>query len=92
MGLWQKRGSRRELSSGHDWGSGYPSDSVTISYLKKSSDYIFGYPNTVRFSWSTALSKVNELCAPVIYADEPKGRDAQQKLFSIKYLTPSLLF
>jgi ribonuclease H2 subunit A len=36
-----------------DLGSGYPGDPKTIEWLQKNWDVVFGYPNIVRFSWST---------------------------------------
>ena len=37
-----------------DYGSGYPSDPKTQSFLKKVFDPLFGFPTFVRFSWSTS--------------------------------------
>jgi len=36
------------------WGSGYPADPVTKAFLRKNIDPVFGFPNIVRNSWSTA--------------------------------------
>ncbi|KAJ3268624.1 Ribonuclease H2 subunit A [Terramyces sp. JEL0728] len=36
-----------------NFGSGYPSDPNTKQWLVDHLDPVFGYPNTVRFSWST---------------------------------------
>ncbi|KAF2016632.1 ribonuclease HI large subunit [Aaosphaeria arxii CBS 175.79] len=36
------------------WGSGYPSDPRTSSWLKQNIDPVFGWGNECRFSWSTA--------------------------------------
>jgi ribonuclease H2 subunit A len=36
------------------WGSGYPGDEVTKRFLRKNIDPVFGFPNIVRDSWSTA--------------------------------------
>uniref|UniRef100_A0A3P8VPY9 Ribonuclease n=1 Tax=Cynoglossus semilaevis TaxID=244447 RepID=A0A3P8VPY9_CYNSE len=37
-----------------DYGSGYPNDPKTKAWLLKYLDPVFGYPQFVRFSWSTA--------------------------------------
>ncbi|KAF1923774.1 uncharacterized protein M421DRAFT_74306 [Didymella exigua CBS 183.55] len=36
------------------WGSGYPSDARTTSWLKANMDPVFGWGNECRFSWGTA--------------------------------------
>lgn len=36
------------------WGSGYPSDARTSTWLKRSIDPVFGWGNECRFSWATA--------------------------------------
>ncbi|OQR66109.1 ribonuclease H2 subunit A-like [Tropilaelaps mercedesae] len=35
-------------------GSGYPGDTMSINFLRKSCDPIFGFPSIARFSWLTA--------------------------------------
>lgn len=34
------------------WGSGYPSDPKTVSWLAANTDPVFGFGNVVRFSWA----------------------------------------
>lgn len=36
------------------WGSGYPSDARTVTWLKQNIDPVFGWGNECRFSWGTA--------------------------------------
>ncbi|RHZ64331.1 hypothetical protein CDV55_104174 [Aspergillus turcosus] len=36
------------------WGSGYPSDSKCVSWLRSHMDPVFGWGNECRFSWGTA--------------------------------------
>jgi ribonuclease H2 subunit A len=36
-----------------EYGSGYPGDDVCVQWLHRAKQPIFGYPDLVRFSWST---------------------------------------
>jgi ribonuclease H2 subunit A len=36
------------------WGSGYPSDSKCVNWLRQNMDSVFGWGNECRFSWGTA--------------------------------------
>lgn len=47
------------------WGSGYPSDSRTTTWLKQNMDPVFGWGNECRFSWSTAKELLEGKTAPV---------------------------
>ncbi|KAK7797152.1 hypothetical protein U0070_020291 [Myodes glareolus] len=49
---WQFVESLQDLDS--DYGSGYPNDPKTKAWLRKHVDPVFGFPQFVRFSWSTA--------------------------------------
>lgn len=40
-------------STAESWGSGYPSDSKCVNWLKRDMDPIFGWGNECRFSWGT---------------------------------------
>lgn len=42
-----------ESDSPEGWGSGYPSDSKCVGWLRRSMDPIFGWGNECRFSWGT---------------------------------------
>ncbi|KAL5046963.1 hypothetical protein BDW71DRAFT_206788 [Aspergillus fruticulosus] len=39
---------------GGGWGSGYPSDSKCVGWLRSNMDPVFGWGNECRFSWGTA--------------------------------------
>jgi ribonuclease H2 subunit A len=41
-------------ANGISWGSGYPSDQRTTTWLKQNKDPVFGWGNECRFSWGTA--------------------------------------
>ncbi|KAJ5482443.1 Ribonuclease H2subunit A [Penicillium sp. IBT 31633x] len=40
-------------SAPETWGSGYPSDSKCVNWLRRSMDPVFGWGNECRFSWGT---------------------------------------
>ncbi|KAJ5584114.1 uncharacterized protein N7459_003914 [Penicillium hispanicum] len=43
------------ISTPHEgWGSGYPSDSKCVGWLRQNMDPVFGWGNECRFSWGTA--------------------------------------
>uniref|UniRef100_A0A6G3MHY7 Ribonuclease n=1 Tax=Henneguya salminicola TaxID=69463 RepID=A0A6G3MHY7_HENSL len=43
----------KENISDRNYGSGYTSDKITINWLNENIDSIYGFPNIVRFNWST---------------------------------------
>jgi ribonuclease H2 subunit A len=47
------------------WGSGYPGDARTSSWLKQSMDPVFGWGNECRFSWGTAKELLEGKKPPV---------------------------
>ncbi|CAM9801011.1 ribonuclease H2 subunit A [Lampetra fluviatilis] len=56
-----------------DVGSGYPNDPKTKSWLRSYCDPVFGFPQLVRFSWSTATTLLQELATPVTWDDDEDG-------------------
>jgi len=62
-----------------DFGSGYPNDPVTKAFLTKNIDHVFGYPQLVRFSWSTAGKFLQEHCAVVEWSDEEEDQSGASK-------------
>ena len=52
------------------YGSGYPSDPDTKSFLANNIDSVFGFPQFVRFSWSTAANILDEKAVPVHWDDD----------------------
>ncbi|EAW07978.1 ribonuclease H2 catalytic subunit RNH201 [Aspergillus clavatus NRRL 1] len=49
----------QQLETSHEmatdsWGSGYPSDSKCVNWLRKHMDPVFGWGNECRFSWGTS--------------------------------------
>ncbi|XP_065826592.1 ribonuclease H2 subunit A-like [Oscarella lobularis] len=61
--------------SDDDFGSGYPSDPKTKSWLSKSTDPVFGFPQLVRFSWSTCEKIMERNCVPVHWDDDDDEAD-----------------
>ncbi|XP_041960362.1 ribonuclease H2 subunit A isoform X1 [Alosa sapidissima] len=53
-----------------DYGSGYPGDPKTKSWLLKYLDPLFGFPQFVRFSWSTAQTLLDSNAVPVHWDDD----------------------
>ncbi|CDI80981.1 ribonuclease hi large subunit, putative [Eimeria acervulina] len=52
-----EEGSEEEAATAEKetvYGSGYPGDSLTISFMKQHMDLVFGFPSIVRWSWQTA--------------------------------------
>ncbi|KAF7625891.1 hypothetical protein AFLA_002736 [Aspergillus flavus NRRL3357] len=43
-----------QATSTESWGSGYPSDSKCVGWLRRNMDPIFGWGNECRFSWGTS--------------------------------------
>jgi ribonuclease H2 subunit A len=43
-----------------DFGSGYPSDPITKKWLYTHADPIIGFPDIVRFSWSSTTNVLEE--------------------------------
>ena len=55
--------------------SGYPSDVRTKDWLRANVDPVFGYPNLIRFSWSTVRNDIDHVSAL------PQGQSGGSKLF-----------
>lgn len=53
----------------HEFGSGYPSDEKTITWLKSVLDPVFGFPLITRFSWGTAEKLLESHGTPVFWPE-----------------------
>eukprot|EP00041_Stephanoeca_diplocostata_P022570 m.540244 g.540244 ORF g.540244 m.540244 type:complete len:352 (-) comp22096_c0_seq3:1371-2426(-) len=79
---WQLR---ERVKSSKEFGSGYPGDPVTVEWLQKHGDNVFGFPGCVRFSWSTARKLMEEKCAHVTWeSDEEEDTPSVMSFFSAK--------
>nr|XP_023647612.1 ribonuclease H2 subunit A [Paramormyrops kingsleyae] len=75
---WQFREDLADVDT--DYGSGYPNDPKTKSWLQKHLDPVFGYPQFVRFSWSTVQTLLDSKAVPVHWDDEEEdGEKAATK-------------
>lgn len=54
-----------------EYGSGYPNDPKTKAWLRKHVEPVFGFPQFVRFSWSTAQSLLEKEADGVLWEDSP---------------------
>ncbi|XP_069024183.1 ribonuclease H2 subunit A isoform X2 [Embiotoca jacksoni] len=64
-----------------DYGSGYPNDPKTKAWLLNCLDPVFGYPQFVRFSWSTAQTLMDSKAVTVHWDDDDEecGEKAAQR-------------
>ena len=74
MEQWQCREDVAVPESG--FGSGYPGDDKTKKFLHACIDPVFGYPQLVRFSWSTA-SKILDDKACVMHWEDDDDDDEE---------------
>ena len=66
------------------WGSGYPSDARTSTWMKSNMDPVFGWGLECRFSWSTAKDLVEANTAPckVDWPEDDPSANEMMKLTS----------
>ena len=75
-----ERESEESKAVAHGWGSGYPSDAKTVTWLKENMDSLFGWGNECRFSWATVKDMlesgegVRKVDWPVVNDDEQAMR------------------
>ena len=73
---WQFVENLQDLDS--DYGSGYPNDPKTKAWLRKHVDPVFGFPQFVRFSWSTAQAILEKEAEDVIWEDSEAEEDPER--------------
>ncbi|XP_014205574.1 ribonuclease H2 subunit A [Copidosoma floridanum] len=75
---WQFKDTDNESS----YGSGYPNDPLTKTWLADNVDEIFGFPQLVRFSWSTAEKILSSKAVEVEWEDpEEDGSSTDTKIY-----------
>uniref|UniRef100_A0A8C6MVU4 Ribonuclease n=1 Tax=Mus spicilegus TaxID=10103 RepID=A0A8C6MVU4_MUSSI len=73
---WQFVENLQDLDS--DYGSGYPNDPKTKAWLRKHVDPVFGFPQFVRFSWSTAQAILEKEAEDVTWEDSEAEEDPER--------------
>lgn len=61
----------------NSFGSGYPGDPATKKFLAGNIDPVFGFPDFVRFSWSTAALILEREAAAVSWEDDDDDQNSQ---------------
>ena len=65
------------------YGSGYPADPNTKSFLANNMDYVFGFPQFVRFSWSTASLILEKDAAPIKWDDDDEDENVDKNTVAL---------
>lgn len=66
-----------------EFGSGYPGDPECVKWLEKSQEKVFGYPDIVRFSWSTTREiLVKHKAVPVAWECEEEDNGGSAEITS----------
>ena len=68
------------------WGSGYPSDSRCVSWLKSAIDPVWGFGNECRFSWGTIKDLLEQKSGSARRTDWPDDADDENTRIS-QYFT-----
>jgi ribonuclease H2 subunit A len=68
--------SHHEMTGDADFGSGYPSDERTKAWMTRHLQPVFGYPELVRFSWSTTKELLKSDGVPCRWLCEDEEDDA----------------
>ncbi|CAH1782497.1 unnamed protein product, partial [Owenia fusiformis] len=66
-----------------NFGSGYPGDPNTKNFMKEQLDPVFGFPQLVRFGWSTAYNVIDEKCVSVCWEDDEDEEEKAKRPRSV---------
>lgn len=80
---WQFREGENETA----YGSGYPNDPATKKWLTANVDQVFGFPQLVRFSWSTAEKILESNAVQVDWEEIPDGEETPTAQKISKFFT-----
>lgn len=88
---WQFKDAKNEENdeSTSNYGSGYPNDPMTKTWLANNVDEIFGFPQLVRFSWSTAEKILESKAITVEWEDPEEDDDAGSNSKIYNFFSPS---
>ncbi|XP_039283157.1 ribonuclease H2 subunit A [Nilaparvata lugens] len=83
LSVWKFR-EGIDLPEGTNWGSGYPNDPETKKFLINNIDPVFGYPQLVRFSWSTAEKILKEKAVEMEWESDEENDPSLKNNTSIR--------
>jgi len=69
------------VNATRNFGSGYPGDPTTLTWLDKNFDRVFGYPNVIRFSWATTTKLLEDKGVQVDWEDGEEIRQPPKTYF-----------
>lgn len=70
--------------NGKKYGSGYPNDPETKKFLEGNLDRVFGFPQLVRFSWSTAEKILDSKAITATWDEEEEEHVKSKKASPVK--------
>jgi ribonuclease H2 subunit A len=70
---------KEDVAFTRDFGSGYPADPVTKTWLVGNLDKLFGYPTLIRFSWATTDNMLEEFDAHAVAWEAESQDDGKGK-------------
>lgn len=65
------------VKNGRSWGSGYPSDARSRTWMKDNIDKVFGFPNIMRFSWKPCVQILESAAVSVDFGDDISEMDLE---------------
>jgi len=72
---WKFPEDESVVKNGRSWGSGYPGDARTRTWMKGNIDKVFGFPNVMRFSWKPCVQILQSAAVAVDFGDDVSEMD-----------------